>query len=157
MASMAASTIIPILGFFASACRNDQRASGGTKKTFSARYSSLSSGSAPAYSPSPFFSFSYRPSKASDMYLRKMSPKTTCLYSAASIFFLSLSAAFQSCFSSGSSCQLSFFFAMVHSIMEQLLRTGNQTSRKSCCFLVLLISGIKVTLNFSFLSEANVN
>ena len=36
-----------------------------------------------------------------------------CLYSAASIFFLSLSAAFQSCFSMGSSLVLlSFFFAI---------------------------------------------
>src|SRR5690554_374461 len=37
------------------------------------------------------------------MYLRKMRPRTTCLYSAASMFLRSLSAAFQSCFSMGSS------------------------------------------------------
>jgi type I restriction-modification system DNA methylase subunit len=41
-----------------------------------------------------------------------INPKTTCLYSAASIFFLSLSADFHSCFSSDSSCA-SFFFAIL--------------------------------------------
>ena len=65
----------------ASTCR--QRASGGTQKTFSARYSSGSSGSAP-WSVSAS-SAARRSSKASETYLRKISPSTTCLYSAASI------------------------------------------------------------------------
>jgi hypothetical protein len=37
------------------------------------------------------------------MYLRNIKPRTTCLYSAASMFLRSLSADFQSCFSMGSS------------------------------------------------------
>lgn len=85
------------------ATRNDQRASAGTKKTFSALYSSLSSGSAPAYSPAPACNLANISSKESEMYFRKIKPITTCLYSAASMFLRSLSAAFHSCFSSGSS------------------------------------------------------
>src|SRR5690554_6168104 len=46
------------------------------------------------------------------MYFRNISPSTTCLYSAASMFFLSLSADFQSCFSNGSSVPFPFFFAI---------------------------------------------
>ena len=55
-------------------------ADAGTQKTFSAVYSSRLSGSA-------FLSFSsaaWRPSNASDSYLRKMKPRATCLYPAAS-------------------------------------------------------------------------
>src|SRR5438477_8068293 len=63
---------------------------------FSARYSSGSSGLAPAYSPSPATSFARCSSKLSEMYLRKMRPRTTCLYSAASMLLRSLSAVSQS-------------------------------------------------------------
>ena len=45
---------------------------------FSARYSSGSSGFAPAYSPSPAISFAWCSSKLSEMYLRKIRPRTTC-------------------------------------------------------------------------------
>ena len=68
---------------FACAFRCAQRASGGTQKMFWARYSSGSSGSAPiAFSATSLACCS---SKASEMYLRKIRPRTTCLYSAASI------------------------------------------------------------------------
>src|SRR5256886_13384196 len=70
---------------------NCQRALGGTQKTFSARYSSRSSGSAPfSFSSAACFS-----AKASEMYFRKMRPRTTCLYSAASRLPRSLSAVAQ--------------------------------------------------------------
>src|SRR5690349_20001567 len=59
---------------------------------FSARYSSGSSGSAPF----SFASCARFSSKASEMYLRKMRPRTPCLYSAASMLLRSLSAASQS-------------------------------------------------------------
>jgi len=118
MASIASSTYLPISGCFALDNRKLQRALCGTKKTFSALYSSLSSGSAP--SSSSVFSRAYNSSKASEMYFRKINPNTTCLYSAASIFFLNLSAAFQSvvsslpsdCFSKGSSVPFPFFFVI---------------------------------------------
>lgn len=64
-------------------------------------YSSLSSGSAPAYWPSLDCSFVWSSSNESDMYFRKMRPRTTCLYSAASIFLRSLSAALKRVFSKG--------------------------------------------------------
>ena len=60
-----------------------QRASGGTQKMFWARYSSGSSGSAPSLRSAS--SLARASSKASEMYLRKISPSTTCLYSAASM------------------------------------------------------------------------
>ena len=72
----------------------DQRASGGTQNTRSARYSSGSSGSAPSSISSS--SLACCSSKASEMYLRKISPSTTCLYSAASILLRSASAISQS-------------------------------------------------------------
>ncbi|GBD87686.1 hypothetical protein BMS3Abin03_01620 [bacterium BMS3Abin03] len=119
MASIASSTVFPMDGCLAFDKRKLQRASLGTKNTFSALYSSLSSGSAPSYSPSPAFSFSNNSSKASEMYFKNISPSTTCLYSAASIFFLNLSADFQSCFSNGSS--VPFFLFFVLSISNSLL------------------------------------
>src|SRR5205807_10276999 len=73
-----------------------QGAGGGTQKVFSARYSSGSSGFAPAYSPWPESSYAWCSSKLSEMYLRKIRPRTTCLYSAASMLLRSLSAASQS-------------------------------------------------------------
>src|SRR5437899_1260795 len=65
---------------------------GRTQKTFSARYSSRSSGSAPfSFCNAACFS-----SKASEMYFRKIRPRMTCLYSAASRLPRSLSAVAQS-------------------------------------------------------------
>ena len=94
MAVIASSTSLPMAGCRAWALRPLQRASGGTQKMFSARYSSGSSGSAPSScSPSSRACIS---SKASEMYLRKISPRTTCLYSAASIEPRSASAMRQS-------------------------------------------------------------
>ena len=91
---MASSTILPMVGCGALSWRTDQRASLGTQKMLSARYSSGSSGSAPsevrAASSARF------DSKASEMYLRKMRPRTTCLYSAASMLLRRASAAAQS-------------------------------------------------------------
>src|SRR5450756_304335 len=71
-----------------------QRASGGTQKILTARYSSGSSGSAPfAFCAS---SSACLASKASEMYLRKIRPRTTCLYSAASMLLRRPSAICQS-------------------------------------------------------------
>jgi hypothetical protein len=80
---MASSTSWPIVDCLALAFRCAQRASGGTQKMESARYSSGSSGSAPLDFSAK--SFACCSSNASEMYLRKTRPRTTCLYSAASI------------------------------------------------------------------------
>jgi hypothetical protein len=91
IAAIASSTIWPIVGCGAAPFRYGQRASGGTQKMFSARYSSGSSGSAPSLrwaSNSACFA-----SNASEMYLRKIRPSKTCLYSAASMLLRSASAA----------------------------------------------------------------
>jgi hypothetical protein len=93
-AAMVSSTRVPMVGCLAWALRCDQRASGGTQKMPSARYSSGSSGSAPSVirvSSSAWYS-----SKASEMYFRKIRPRTTCLYSAASIAPRRASAVFHS-------------------------------------------------------------
>ena len=94
MAIIASSTVTPTDGCRASARSRPQRASGGTQKTLAARYSSGSSASAP-WSRSAS-SAAWCSSKASEMYLRKMSPSTTCLYSAASMLLRSASAVAQS-------------------------------------------------------------
>src|ERR1700677_4929004 len=94
MAVMASSTSFPMVGCGALSLRTDHRPSLGTQKMFSARYSSGSSGSAPS-ALSPINSVRFA-SKASEMYLRNMSPRTTCLYSAASILLRRASAAAQS-------------------------------------------------------------
>jgi hypothetical protein len=75
MARMASSIRVPMVGFLALACRCDQRACFGTQNTFSARYSSRSSAAAGSSVSSAWC----LASKASEMYLRKMSPSTTCL------------------------------------------------------------------------------
>src|SRR5450759_2867575 len=94
MAVIASSTRVPIVGCGALAFRCDQRASFGTQKMLAARYSSGSSGSAPAArSASSSACFA---SKASLMYLRKIRPRTTCLYSAASMLLRRASAVCQS-------------------------------------------------------------
>jgi hypothetical protein len=91
MAVMASSTTVPIFGWGALALRCSQRASLGTQKMLAARYSSGSSGSAPwARWDSNSACLA---SKASEMYFRKMRPRTTCLYSAASMLLRSASAA----------------------------------------------------------------
>src|SRR5690349_1441202 len=59
----------------AAACSLSQRAALGTQKTFSAAYSSRSSGSAWGSAART----AWRSSKASEMYLRKIRPRTTCL------------------------------------------------------------------------------
>ncbi len=144
MASIALSTSLPMVGSFALDCRYDQRAISGTKKTFSALYSSLSSGSAPAYSPVPFFSLVCKASKASEMYLRKIKPRTMCLYSAASIFLRSLSAAFQSCFSIGSSFMLfSLLFTIFISSHWKLFKNEEPLYPQKTGFLPLTTQGAK--------------
>ena len=67
----------------------------GTQKMLYARYSSGSSGSAPWACWAS--SSACLASKASEMYLRKIRPRTTCLYSAASMLLRRASAAAQSC------------------------------------------------------------
>ena len=80
------------MGSFALSLIKDHLASFGTQKMFSASYSSRSS-SKPAPSS---ISASNFVSNLSDIYFKKISPSTTCLYSLASILPLNLSAAFQS-------------------------------------------------------------
>src|SRR5690349_13366884 len=94
MAVIASSITWPLFGLLALAWIFSQRESAGTQKMFLARYSSGSSGSAPSSISAS--SSRYRSWKASEMYLRKMRPSTTCLYSAASMLFRNLSAAAQS-------------------------------------------------------------
>ena len=80
---MASSTAWPMVDCGAWDFSVDQRAAGGTQKMFCPRYSSGSSGSAPTSRSAS--SCAWASSKASEMYLRKMRPRTTCLYSAASM------------------------------------------------------------------------
>jgi len=80
-----------MVGCLARPCKYDQRAILLTQKMLSAVYSSRSSASADL----SFASAACRSSKASDMYLRKIRPRTTCLYSPASMLPLSFSAADQ--------------------------------------------------------------
>ena len=75
-----------------------------------ARYSSGSSGSAPCAVCAA--SSACLASKASEMYLRKISPRTTCLYSAASILLRSASAAAQSLASKPRLAPLPLFFVL---------------------------------------------
>ena len=96
------------------------RASAGTKKMFSAVYSSLSSGS--AYS-SPCNSWNFW-SKRSLMYFRKMSPSTTPSYCEALRLPLRISAAFH-IFSSKPMLIVSCFFAIVPYLV---LSTSRQPS-----------------------------
>ena len=96
MASMASSTVRPMVGWGACALRWDQRASRGTQKMLAALYSSGSSGSAPSPAAAAAASSACLASNASLMYLRKMSPSTMCLYSAASMLLRSMSAEAQS-------------------------------------------------------------
>ena len=91
IASIASSTSLPMPGCLAFACRPVHRASLGTQKMLSCRYSSFSSGS--VYCLGSSKSLACFSSNASETYLRKIRPKTTCLYSAASILLRSLSAA----------------------------------------------------------------
>ena len=99
-----------MVGCGAFAFRCDQRASFGTQKMLAARYSSGSSGSAPcAFCASSSACFA---SKASEMYLRKIRPRTTCLYSAASMLLRSASAAAQSLASKPRLAVVSFFFGI---------------------------------------------
>src|SRR6202011_5668601 len=80
---------LPMVACFALFWRYVRRAAGGTQKILSARYSSGSSGSAPfSFVSSACFS-----SNESEMYFKKMRPRTTCLYSAASMLLRNLSAA----------------------------------------------------------------
>ena len=97
MATMASSTSLPMVGCLALALKVDQRASLGTQKMLTARYSSA------VFRVGPWScsasSLACCSSKASEMYLRKIRPRTTCLYSAASMLERSVSAARQSSFS----------------------------------------------------------
>ena len=95
MLRMASSMTLPISSVRAAPAITLQRAFSGTKKIFSARYSSLSSSN-----PSPSAtSSSYLASKRSEIYFRKISPRTTDLYSEASILPRKTQAASHICFS----------------------------------------------------------
>src|SRR6266566_5247836 len=79
-----------------------------------ARYSSGSSGLAPcAFWTSSSACFA---SKASEMYLRKIRPRTTCLYSAASMLLRSASAAAQSLASKPIVAVVLLFFDLLFAI-----------------------------------------
>src|SRR5687768_8919165 len=98
---------LPISGDLVLALMVCQRASGGSQKTFAARYSSRFSAASARCGSSlmnhsllgsekPNSNCSRFSSKASEMYLRKMRPRQTCLYSEASMCPRILSAAAQS-------------------------------------------------------------
>ena len=95
MATMASSTILPMVGCLALAWRWDQRASLGTQKTFSAGIRPDPRGRAGVFAlagnelGAVFFE------GVGDV-LEEDEPRTTCLYSAASMLLRSLSAASQS-------------------------------------------------------------
>src|SRR6266446_10022110 len=87
---------LPICGDLALALMVCQRASGGSQKTFAARYSSRFSAASARCGSSlmnhsllgsekPKSSCSRFSSNASEMYLRKIRPRQTCLYSEASM------------------------------------------------------------------------
>ena len=123
MAAIASSTSVPMVGCGALAFRNCQRASFGTQKMLAARYSSRSSGSAPwAFCAS---SSACLASKASEMYLRKIRPRTTCLYSAASMLLRSASAAAQSLASKPRLAVVALFLALRLAI-EFLVASGSE-------------------------------
>ena len=133
--------------------RRGHLASSGTQKTPFEMYSSRSSSdsSSPAYSESlsrtSLAISSRRSSNESEMYLRKIRPRTTCLYSAASMLERSLSAASQSLASKPSEAEeffanerlLSFDraipgeklveFSPVSSGKEQRIRNGVESPR----------------------------
>ena len=95
IALIASSITVPISGVCAFAAISLQRAFTGTKKIPSEVYSSISSSK-----PSPSSTNSlYFPSKRSEIYFRKINPRTTFLYSDASIFPRNTQAASQICFS----------------------------------------------------------
>src|SRR3990170_2457408 len=150
-ASIASSIILPIVGCFALFLRCSHRASFGTQKTFSALYSSGSSGSAPKLDSlvkNWFFS-----SKASEIYLRNIKPRTTCLYSAASMLFRSLSAVCQS-FSSKprfAPLPLGLFFAISHHTLLFLIlhRCIIQKSHWNKLFLYIFFIYLKFIEKFS--------
>lgn len=95
IALMASSITAPISGVWAAAEIVLHRACSGTKKMLSARYASLSS-SKP--SPTATSSLNLR-SNALEIYLRKINPTITFLYSAAGICPHRTQAASQICFS----------------------------------------------------------
>ena len=70
MAIVALSMMVPISGVWAAFAICDQRASGGTKKMFSASYASLSSSNPSPSARSSVYFFS----KAVEMYFKKISP-----------------------------------------------------------------------------------
>src|SRR5437870_8481540 len=131
MALMASSTNVPMVGCGALALRCDQRASLGTQKMLAARYSSWSSGSAPCLRWAS--SSACLASKASEMYLRKISPRTTCLYSAASMLLRRASAAAHSLASKPSVAPLEPFavFLLVGGIVRLLLPPSDRDQTTS--------------------------
>ena len=132
MAVMASSTSVPMVGCGALALRCDQRASFGTQKMLAARYSSGSSGSAPDFLSAS--SSACLASKASEMYLRKISPRTTCLYSAASMLLRRPSAICQSLDSKPRLapvvlCMSELFFRLANGYLTRWSCTGVFTGR----------------------------
>ena len=95
MARMASSIIVPISGVCAFFAISFQRAPAGTKKIPSDVYSSISSSNPSPSSTSPW----YLSSNLSEIYFKKINPRTTFLYSDASILPRSTQAASHICFS----------------------------------------------------------
>src|SRR5438477_9470795 len=119
---------LPISGDLALDLMVCQRASGGSQKTFAARYSSRFSAASLRCGSSlmnhsllesekPKSSCSRFSSKASEMYLRKMRPRQTCLYSEASMWPRILSAAAQSWASKLRPESLAFFLLFPFAIV----------------------------------------
>ncbi|MPM57739.1 hypothetical protein SDC9_104562 [bioreactor metagenome] len=121
---IASSMTFPISGDLAFDSMNFHLAFSGTQNTFSERYSSGSSGSIPSSFPAT--SSLCFASNESDTYFRNIRPSTTCLYSAASILFLSLSAALNNLASKPSSAF--FSFAMISLQFNFILQCSSACS-----------------------------
>ena len=84
MATIESSINLPMVGCFSLACRRSQGAPFGTQKMLAARYSPWSSGS--VYYVSTVASICmYFVWKVTEICFRKIKPRTTCLYSKASV------------------------------------------------------------------------
>ena len=123
MARMASSMTVPISGVCALAEISFHLAPAGTKKIPSDVYSSISS-SKPSPSATNSLCFS---SKRSDIYFRKIRPKTTFLYSDASMLPRRTQAASHICFSNPMSAV--FFSAMIICLRSQAFPIWRQSNR----------------------------
>ena len=154
IARIASSIAVPISGVCALAAMSPHRAPCGTKKIPSEVYSSMSSSKpSPSATSSQCFS-----SKRSEIYLRKISPSTTFLYSEASIFPRNTHAASHICFSKPMSAVVFSAIVFLLSVLTHPVNIANYTNiiisdvvsnvKAACgiCCVILLLSKNKNTI-----------